>query len=192
MVKSDQLLKMKHRVIFILACIITAGIMSSPAMSAKDREIRIIKQPLRGITELGIAKLRVAVGQEPIQIAETGTEPWTEKQLLAPADLASVLNNPKAKKPVIFCVGPGALIRGSIDTGPAKEKENLEKLKQQLSRLPKDADIVIYCGCCPFEHCPNIRPAFTLLNEMKFSNARLLNLEHNIKTDWVAKGYPQE
>ena len=121
-----------------------------------------------------------------------GPEPWSASQLLAPADLAAVINNPTGKKPIIICVGPGALIKGSLDMGPAHEKENLEKLKQQLSRLPKDADIVIYCGCCPFEHCPNIRPAFILLNEMKFSNAHLLNLEHNIKTDWVAKGYPTQ
>ncbi len=94
------------------------------------------------------------------------------------------------KKPVVICVGPGALIKGSIDMGPSKEKENLEKLKQYLGGLPKDANIVIYCGCCPFEHCPNIRPAFSLLNEMKFTNGHLLNIEHNIKTDWIAKGYP--
>jgi thiosulfate/3-mercaptopyruvate sulfurtransferase len=119
------------------------------------------------------------------------TEPWTDQQLMAPADLAAIINDPNAKKPVIICVGPGALIKGSLDAGPAKEKENLEKLKRQLDKLPRDANVVIYCGCCPFEHCPNIRPAFTLLNEMKFSNAHLLNLEHNIKTDWVAKGYPQ-
>jgi thiosulfate/3-mercaptopyruvate sulfurtransferase len=117
-------------------------------------------------------------------------EPWTVKQLMAPADLASMLNNPNAKKPVVYSVGPGALIRGSIDMGPAHEKANLEKLREAISRLPKNADIVIYCGCCPFDRCPNIRPAFTLLNEMKYSNARLLNLEHNIKTDWVSKGYP--
>lgn len=120
----------------------------------------------------------------------TGTEPWKDSQLLMPADLAATMNNPNAKKPIIICVGPGALILGSVDTGPAKEKENLDKLKQQLSGLPKNADIVIYCGCCPFEHCPNIRPAFNLINEMKFTNAHLLNLEHNIKTDWVAKGFP--
>ncbi len=118
-------------------------------------------------------------------------EPWTARQLMAPADLASILNDAGQKKPVIICVGPGALIRGSLDMGPAQEKENLEKLKQKLNTLPRDANVVIYCGCCPFEHCPNIRPAFRLLNEMKFSNARLLNLEHNIRTDWVAKGYPQ-
>jgi thiosulfate/3-mercaptopyruvate sulfurtransferase len=119
-------------------------------------------------------------------------DPWTPSQLLAPADLAAVLNNPKTKKPIVFCVGPGALVKGSLDMGPAHEKENLEKFKQALSKLPTGSDIVIYCGCCPFEHCPNIRPAFTLLNEMKFSNAHLLNLEHNIKTDWVMKGYPQQ
>jgi len=120
------------------------------------------------------------------------TEPWTENQLMAPAELAGLINNPKAKKPVIICVGPGAMIKGSIDTGPAKEKENLEKLRTQLSHMPKDGEIVIYCGCCPFDHCPNIRPAFNLLNEMKFTHAHLLNLEHNIKTDWISKGYPQE
>jgi hypothetical protein len=122
---------------------------------------------------------------------ENVSEPWTSKQLMAPADLAAIINDPNVKKPMIICVGPGALIKGSLDTGPANEKENLEKLRKELSKLPRDANVVIYCGCCPFEHCPNIRPAFILLNEMKFSNARLLNLEHNIKTDWVARGYPK-
>jgi thiosulfate/3-mercaptopyruvate sulfurtransferase len=123
---------------------------------------------------------------------EGWAEPWKDSQLITPADLAAAINNPNAKKPIIVCVGPGALIKGSVDMGPSKEKENLEKLKQYLGGLPKDANIVIYCGCCPFEHCPNIRPAFSLLNEMKFTNDHLLKLEHNIKTDWVAKGYPSE
>ena len=106
-------------------------------------------------------------------------EPWASAQLLAPADLAKVINDPKAKQPIIFSIGPGAIIKGSIDIGPAKEKGNLNKLRQQLSKLPKDAAIVIYCRCCPFEHCPNIRPAFILLNQMKFTDHKLLNLEHN-------------
>lgn len=117
-------------------------------------------------------------------------EPWIPSQLLAPADLAKTISDPKAKQPIVICVGPGALIRGSIDTGPAKEKDNLNKLKLELGKLQKDANLVIYCGCCPFDHCPNIRPAFILVNEMKFTNAKLLNIEHNIKTDWVNKGYP--
>ena len=121
---------------------------------------------------------------------KSGGEPWTSTQLMVPADLARIINDPKAEQPVIFCIGPGAIIKGSIDIGPAKEKENLSKLKLQLGNLPKNANIVIYCGCCPFEHCPNIRPAFTLLNEMKFTNHKLLNLDHNIKIDWINKGYP--
>lgn len=120
-----------------------------------------------------------------------GNEPWTEKQLMAPADLAGIINDPKAKQPVVFSIGPQAIIKHSIDIGPAKEKENLQKLKQELSKLSKDADIVIYCGCCPFEHCPNIRPAFNLLNKMKFTNHKLLNLPKNIKVDWIDKGYPK-
>ena len=121
---------------------------------------------------------------------EIGDDPWTSKQLFDPSNLAKIMNDPKAKQPLIYSIGPGALIKGSIDIGPAKEKENLDKFRQKLSNLPKDALIVIYCGCCPFEHCPNIRPAFSLLNEMKFTNHKLLNLDHNIKTDWINKGYP--
>jgi hypothetical protein len=120
----------------------------------------------------------------------TINEPWKPEQLLAPAELAKTIGDPAAKQPLVFSIGPGAVIRGSIDIGPGRDSNNIKKLRQQLSQLPKDANIVIYCGCCPFEHCPNIRPAFTLLNEMGFGQARLLNIEHNVKTDWIDKGYP--
>jgi hypothetical protein len=117
-------------------------------------------------------------------------EPWKPEQLLAPAELAKTIGDPAAKQPLVFCIGPGAVIRGSIDIGPARDSNNVNKLRQRLSELPKDANIVIYCGCCPFVHCPNIRPAFALLNEMKFMHPKLLNIEHNIKADWIDKGYP--
>lgn len=122
----------------------------------------------------------------------TTPEPWSANQLMEPADLANIINNPKAHKEYIFCIGPGAMIKNSIDIGPAREKANLEKFKQQVSKLPRDANIVIYCGCCPFDHCPNIRPAFTLLNEMHFTNQKLLNIPHNIKVDWKDHNYPVE
>ncbi|HEY4062942.1 MAG TPA: rhodanese-like domain-containing protein [Puia sp.] len=119
-------------------------------------------------------------------------DPWKPSQLLAPADLAKTLLDPQAKKTYVYCIGPGAVIKGSINIGPARDSNNLDKLRRQLSKLPTDATVVIYCGCCPFVHCPNIRPAFALLNEMKFTHPQLLNLEHNIKTDWIDKGYPAE
>src|SRR5664279_2651415 len=78
------------------------------------------------------------------------SEPWTASQLMAPADLASKLKHPESIRILVYCVGPGALILGSVAMGPAYEKENLEKFKKALEKLPVDTEIVIYCGCCPF------------------------------------------
>jgi hypothetical protein len=75
--------------------------------------------------------------------------------------------------------------------GMTEDKKNLEAFKASISKLPRTANIVIYCGCCPFAKCPNVRPAIASLKEMKFTNYHLLNLQDNIKTDWIAKGYPQ-
>ena len=117
-------------------------------------------------------------------------EPWKENQLMPPAELAKFINDANAKKPVIFNIGPAGKIKESIYIGPSKEKDNLEELKKQLAKLPKDASVVIYCGCCPFEHCPNVRPAFELLEKLGFTNPKLLNLPKNLKADWIDKGYP--
>ena len=117
-------------------------------------------------------------------------DPWTQQQLLNPADLAKTLNNPKSSQPLIFCVGPQAVIKSSIYIGPTRSKENLDKLKLRLTKLPKNTPIVIYCGCCPFSRCPNVRPAIELLKSMHFSNYKLLNLPQNVKVDWIDPGYP--
>ncbi|SRR5258706_4199312 len=114
---------------------------------------------------------------------------WTNKQLIEPSELASIIKTEKTI-PVIFNIGPAATIPHSIDIGTMKNEANLDKLKKELSSLPRETKIVVYCGCCPFEHCPNVRPAIDVLNEMKFTNFYLLNLPHNIKTDWIEKGYP--
>ena len=122
--------------------------------------------------------------------AQNASEPWTQQQLIAPATLAKTINNSKATKPLVYCIGPQAVIKNSIEIGSAQVPSNLRNFKQQISRLPKNANIVIYCGCCPFDVCPNVRPAVNLLNEMKFTNFKLLNLPRNIKVDWIDHGYP--
>lgn len=114
---------------------------------------------------------------------------WTEDQLIQPAALAQTLQT-NINLPVIISVGPGAIIPHSIDIGMVNDEKNLEKFKQEISKFPKDTNIVIYCGCCPFERCPNVRPAIDELKKMKFTNYHLLNLPQNIKTDWISKGYP--
>lgn len=115
---------------------------------------------------------------------------WTKEQLLEPQELAQALQTGK-KVPLIISVGPGALIPGSVAVGPAQEKENLDKLTQELKTVNKDTTVVLYCGCCPFEHCPNVRPALALLKSLNFTHYKLLNLPHNLKADWLDKGYPR-
>ena len=118
------------------------------------------------------------------------TENWTKDQLMEPAALANTIKS-NENMPLIYCVGPGAVIPHSINIGMTEDKKNLEAFKASISKLPRTANIVIYCGCCPFAKCPNVRPAIASLKEMKFTNYHLLNLPDNIKTDWIAKGYPQ-
>jgi len=125
-----------------------------------------------------------------IQTSQGQSDPWIQQQLMSPADLANTLNDPKAAKPLIFSVGMQAIIKSSVDIGPAMVDKNLETLKLKLEKLPKNTSIVVYCGCCPFSRCPNIRPAMQLLKNMQFTNYKLLNLPQNVKVDWIDKGYP--
>ncbi len=116
-------------------------------------------------------------------------ENWTSKQLVEPSELANDLTA-KNDLPIIISIGPSATIPNSISIGMVNNKEGLQKLKEQLNHLAKSKRIIVYCGCCPFEHCPNVRPAIDVLKEMKFTNYYLLNLPNNIKKDWIDKGYP--
>jgi hypothetical protein len=114
---------------------------------------------------------------------------WTDKQIEAPADLANLITE-KKELPVIINIGPGAIIPNSVDVGMVNNDEGIQKLKAQLKAIDKDKKVVVYCGCCPYEHCPNVRPAIDALKGMKFTNYYLLDLPNNIKKDWIDKGYP--
>ena len=114
---------------------------------------------------------------------------WTANQLLQPADLAKTIALDK-NVPLIYSVGPGALIPHSIAIGMTNDEKNLEAFKKKLSGVSKEVNIVVYCGCCPFEHCPNVRPAIDALKALYFTHYKLLNLPKNIKADWIDKGYP--
>ena len=115
---------------------------------------------------------------------------WTKNDLMDPATLAALIKNSQAAKPLIFNIGVVEDIKGAKNMGAASEKENLTYFKKALKTLPKNSAIVVYCGCCPFERCPNIRPALQALKDGGFSRGKLLNLPTNIKKDWINKGYP--
>ena len=122
----------------------------------------------------------------------TAQETWPAKQMVQPKELAEKINNHKLENIVVFNVGPAGRIKGSVYIGSTSEDESLKLLKSKLNKLPKNTEVVIYCGCCPFKHCPNIKPALKLLNKMQFTNAKVLNLSKNLKADWIDEGYPMQ
>ena len=120
--------------------------------------------------------------------AETGT--------VEPKDLAARLQGQGAK-PVLLHVGFAVMYRGkhipqSIYAGPARNAEGLEALKKAVANVPKDREIVVYCGCCPYEMCPNVKPALEALRQMGFTKVKALMIPTNFATDWVDHGYPVE
>jgi hypothetical protein len=123
----------------------------------------------------------VAFAQNPVN--------WTEKQIIQPSELAAAIGSGK-DVPLIFSVGPAATIPGSVAVGMVNTTEGIGKFKTLLKTADRKKKIVIYCGCCPYDHCPNVRPAIDAMKQMKFTNFFLLDLPHNIKKDWIDKGYP--
>ena len=83
-------------------------------------------------------------------------------------------------------------IPGAIYAGPGSRPEGLELLKQAVEKLPRDREIILYCGCCPWTNCPNVKPAMALLAQMGFTHAKAMFLETGFFKDWTEKGYPVE
>jgi thiosulfate/3-mercaptopyruvate sulfurtransferase len=114
---------------------------------------------------------------------------------IQPDALAKILQRNSADKPLIFQVGfqklyQQAHIPGSEYVGPANDAAGIQKLENRVSSLSKNKAIVLYCGCCPWWHCPNVQPAYDLLHSMGFTNVKVLYIAQNFGADWVDKGYP--
>ena len=114
---------------------------------------------------------------------------------IQPDELVQAIKASGAQKPVILYVGPRAFylqahIPGAENIGPVGKPEGMEKLRARAASLPKDSSVVIYCGCCPWDHCPNIRPAFAELRRAGFAHVRVLYLATSLGADWVDKGFP--
>jgi hypothetical protein len=127
--------------------------------------------------------------------AQTSTEPWTAALSVQPADLAKEMAGKSA--PTVLCVGFQRLytaghIKGARYHGTGGNADGLAEIKKWAKSLPRSTNLVIYCGCCPMENCPNIRPAFLALREMGFASLRVLILPDSFAVDWVEKGLPYD
>lgn len=119
-----------------------------------------------------------------------------EMTTVEPKDLASQLHA-KGAQPALLHVGFAVMYRSkhipaSIYAGPASKPEGLAALKAAAAPLPRDREIVVYCGCCPFDRCPNVKPAIDLLKQMGFTYVKALMIPTNFGADWVDHGYPVE
>jgi rhodanese-related sulfurtransferase len=131
-----------------------------------------------------------------VQAQEPTAKPAAEipaSALVQPADVAQMLRG--SQRPVVLQVGSHVLyaeahIPESEYIGAASTSAGLQALRGRVAGLKKDQAIVIYCGCCPWDHCPNIRPAYEQLQALGFTHVKALYLAHNFGSDWAAKGYP--
>lgn len=115
---------------------------------------------------------------------------------LNPEQLAATLRA-KGTHLLVLQVGSRVLfdeahIAGAEYAGPAGQPQGLAALRSRVRSLPKSQAIVLYCGCCPWDRCPNIGPAYRALSGMGFTNLRVLYLAHNFGDDWVNRGFPSE
>jgi thiosulfate/3-mercaptopyruvate sulfurtransferase len=123
--------------------------------------------------------------------------PWTSSQVLHAEDLSRSVSDKKAGQPQIFQVGFETMFKtqhvpGSVYAGPGRTDAGLEILKKAVAGVPKDRMIVLYCGCCPWDHCPNMKPAFNLLHSLGYMQVKVVEIPSSFGVDWVDKGYPVE
>jgi len=126
---------------------------------------------------------------------QEAADPWPKQELLEPAALAQLIQS--SKPPVVIAVAFPVLynqrhIAHAVFAGSGSKPEGIESLKKAAANYPKDADIVVYCGCCPMVKCPNIRPAYRALKQMGFTHIRVLDIPSNMHADWYTKNYPSE
>ena len=122
-------------------------------------------------------------------------DPWPDSETLQPANLAKMLTDKYVSLPTVVFVGFRSLYVGghvpdAAFHGTPSTEQGLAELKSWAASLPRDKDLVIYCGCCPLDKCPNIRPAYTALKNMGFKKIRVLLLPTSFAADWAEKGYP--
>jgi thiosulfate/3-mercaptopyruvate sulfurtransferase len=148
---------------------------------------------LLGLTCASITRLDAQQPSAPPAPSGNATIPATA--LLQPDELLSMLQS--QEKPLVLQVGSHVLyaeahIPGSEYVEATGKSPGIEALRKRVASLGREQLIVIYCGCCPWGRCPNIRPAYDQLHAMGFTHVKALYIADNFGKDWVDKGYPIE
>ena len=120
-----------------------------------------------------------------------------QAQLIQPDELNRDLHASGSERPLVLQVGSRVLfeqahIAGSEYAGPGSQEEGIKALQSRVASLARTRLIVLYCGCCPWNRCPNVGPAYEALKGMGFTRVKVLYIAQNFGTDWVQKGYAVE
>ena len=116
---------------------------------------------------------------------------------MAPSALAARMAEVRAESLPVWHIGPATLhaqrrIPGSRYVGEAGTSAGYAALLAALRALPAHHEAVLYCGCCPTTHCPNVGPADRAMREAGTERAVVLDLPTNLRVDWIDKGFPTE
>lgn len=166
----------------VVLCVLFSAVMFFPCT---------VKAQLSSVKQLKKVTKDLKLKQESTKPGD----PWTISHIITPDELGKELKNPKYKKPLILQVGFKFLydtghIPDSKYVGPASKKQGITSIKKEVKNLKKNTNIVIYCGCCPWSHCPNIRPAYKTLKDLGFTNVKALYIQQDFGKDWSDQGYP--
>ena len=146
-------------------------------------------------------RLTVAAPAEAIPSAlhgkTTEQSPIAAADLINTQDLVKILQSPQGQRPLLIYVGARfpytqAHLPSSEYYGPAANQAAVHQLRKRVEGLARSRFIVIYCGCCPWSHCPNVKPAYEALSNLGFTKLKVLYIPDNLGKDWVNKGYPFE
>jgi thiosulfate/3-mercaptopyruvate sulfurtransferase len=120
---------------------------------------------------------------------------WRNARQISATELAKRISRPVSTRPVVLQVGFKVLyddghIPGAIFAGPASTSDGLAKLRAVAEKISRSKEVILYCGCCPWEKCPNIHPAYDALRHMGFSRVVVLLIPEDFAHDWVGQGFP--
>jgi hypothetical protein len=157
---------------------------------------------LGSLLTMGIkTPLVFAAPAEPIpgalQAKPTEPTPIPAAALINTQDLVKILQSTKGERPLLIYVGfqfpyTQAHLPGSEYYGPAVNEAVVQQLRKRVEGLARSRFIVLYCGCCPWNRCPNVKPAYEALHNLGFTKLKVLYIPDNLGTDWVDRGYPVE
>ena len=157
--------------------------------------MRSLKVPAACLSTLLTVLSGRAVGEQAPPAVSANAIPSAQR--MQPEELVQALRAEGRDKPLVLQVGPHVLyaeahVPGSEHIGATSQKSGLDALRERVKAEPHDRFIVLYCGCCPWTKCPNVRPAYDELVSLGFQKVKVMYIADNFGANWVAKGYPVE